>query len=137
MSLQDDLALVERAAEGRGCLLRAEAMLAGSTLKALALTFDVGRLVIQPDVDGLSIRHATDREALPGDLAALDEEEPWWRLLGQPMTAAWPGGVQEGVGASGLGSLMVLKLRFREAEENPRVVVIEATGASLRVTLED
>jgi len=137
MSLQDDLALVERAAEGRGRLLRAEAMMAGSTLKGLALTFDVGRLVIQPDVDGLSIRHATDREALPGDLTALDDEEPWWRLIGQPITAAWPGGVEEGVGASGLGSLMVLKLRFREAEENPRVVVLEATGASLRVTLED
>jgi len=56
--------------------------------------------------------------------------------LGAPLTAAWPGGVEEGVGARGLGSLMVLKLRFREESENPRVVQLEATGRSIRVSLE-
>jgi hypothetical protein len=31
---------------------------------------------------------------------------------------------------------MVLKLRFREETENPRVVTIEATGSAMRVSLE-
>ena len=82
------------------------------------------------------MRGVADRAELPGALGPLDEEEPWWRLLGQPITAAWPGGVEEGVGARGLGSLIVLKLRFREENENPRVVRIEATGRTMRVGLE-
>ena len=97
----------------------------GASVGVLALTFDVGRVVIAPADVGLDVSAAGDREALPAGLGSLDEEEPWWRLLGQPITAAWPGGVEEGVGASGLGSLMVLKLRFREESENPRVVRLE------------
>ena len=103
----------------------------------LALTFDVGRVVIAPAEDGLAIAGVETRESLPDWLGSLDEEEPWWRLLGQPLTAAWPGGVEEGVGASGLGKLMVVKLRFREESENPRVVRFEATGSAIRVSLED
>ena len=86
---------------------------------------------------GLEVSAAGDREALPAGLGSLDEEEPWWRLLGQPITAAWPGGVEEGVGASGLGKLMVVKLRFREENENPRVVRLEATGSAIRVSLDE
>ena len=74
---------------------------------------------------------------LPGGLEEVGDEEPWWRLVGQPITAVWPGGVEEGVGARGLGSLMVLKLRFREESDNPRTVRLEATGRTMRVSLED
>jgi len=136
MSMQAGLAILERAAEGRAKVLRAEGDRAGATLGVLALTFDVGRILVAPTEEGLVIDHVADPSEMPEGLGPLDDEEPWWRLLGQPLTAAWPGGVEEGVGASGLGSLMVLKLRFREEFENPRVVQLEATGNSIRISLE-
>jgi hypothetical protein len=137
MSMQAGLAILERAAEARGKILRAEGDRAGATLGVLMLTLDVGRILVTPSEEGLVVEHLEDSGAMPGGLGALDDEDPWWRLLGQPLTAAWPGGVEEGVGARGLGSLMVLKLRFREESENPRVVRLEATGNSIRVSLEE
>ncbi len=128
--------LFERAVETGGRLLRAEADRAGTSVGLLALTFDVGRVLVLPSDDGLVVRGVPERDVMPEGLGSLDEEEPWWRLLGNEVTAAWPGGVEEGVGARGLGSLMVLKLRFREEADNPRVVRIEATGSALRVSLD-
>ena len=125
-----------RAADARGKILRAEGDRGGATLGVLALTFDVGRVVITSQDDGLAISSATEREELPAAIGGLEEEEPWWRLLGAPLSSAWPGGVEDGVGAQGLGNLMVLKLRFREEDDNPRVVQLESTGNSIRVTME-
>jgi hypothetical protein len=136
MAKELGLAVFERAAEARGRILRAEADQAGSTPGVLVLTFDVGRIVVRPGEEGLLVEHLGDGEALPSGLEGLDDADPWWRLLGQPLTAAWPGGVEEGVGAGGLGSLMVLKLRFREESDNPRVVRLEAAGRAVRVSLE-
>ena len=135
--MQAGLAILERAAEARGKILRAEGDRAGATLGVLMLTLDVGRILVTPSEEGLVVAHLEDPSATPGGLGALDDEEPWWRLLGQPLTAAWMGGVEEGVGARGLGSLMVLKLRFREESDNPRVIRLEATGNSIRVSLEE
>jgi len=137
MSMQEGLAILERAAEARGKILRAEGDRAGASVGLLMLTFDVGRIVIAPGDEGLEVAAIDAGGEVPDGLGALEEEEPWWRLLGQPLTAAWPGGVEEGVGASGLGSLMVLKLRFREENENPRVVRLEATGSAIRVSPDD
>jgi hypothetical protein len=137
MSNPSGLEIFERAVEAGGKLLHAEARPGGGMPEMLVLTFDVGRMVIRPGDDGLAIEHVQDPGALPDGLEAIDEEDPWWRLLGQPVTAAWPGGVEEGVGARGLGSLMVLKLRFRNETDNPRVVCLEAAGASVRTSLEE
>jgi hypothetical protein len=136
MSMSGDLEILERAAEARGRLLRVEADRAGAAPRVLVLTFEVGRILLTAGDEGLSVAHMEERSGLPGELSSLDEEEPWWRVLGQPITAAWPGGVEAGIGASGLGSLMVVKLRFREEGDNPRVVVLEATGSAVRVSLE-
>jgi len=136
MSMRAGLEILERAADARGRILRAEADREGARVGVLVLTFDVGRVLMRPADDGIEVVHVESREALPDGLASLEEEEPWWRVIGQPITAAWPGGVEEGVGASGLGRLMVLKLRFREEQENPRVVLLEATGSAIRVGLE-
>lgn len=136
MSIQSGLEILEQAAEARGKILRVQADRAGASVGVLVLTFDLGRVVVTPSEEGLELEHVTDPAEIPGGLGSLDEEDPWWRLLGHPITAAWPGGVEEGVGARGLGSLMVLKLRFREESENPRVIRLEATGNSIRVSLE-
>jgi len=136
MSKMADLENFERIVSAGGRILRAEAERTGATCEVLALTFDLGRIVIRSGDEGLSITQAADRGELPEELIALDEEDPWWRLMGQPLTAAWPGGVEEGVGARGLNSLMVLKMRFREESDNPRILCLEAAGRSVRVSLE-
>jgi hypothetical protein len=137
MSNPSGLEIFERAVEARGQILRAEADESSATPGVLVLTFDVGRIVIRPADDGLLIDHLADGIASPAGLEVLDAEEPWWRLLGHPITAAWPGGVEEGVGARGLGSLMVLKLRFREESANPRILRLEAAGPTVRVSSEE
>ena len=137
MSNASGLEVFERAVEARGQLLRIEADYTDATPGMLLLTFDVGRIAIRPHDDQILVEHVEPGFALPAGLSRLDEEEPWWRVLGQPLTAAWPGGVEDGVGTRGLGSLMILKLRFRNESENPRVVRIDAAGRALRVALEE
>ena len=137
MSNPSGLEIFERAVESRGRILRLETAPPGPVPGVLVLTFDVGRIVVRPGDDGLLVEQVGDAGILPGGLEEVGDEEPWWRLLGQPITAVWPGGVEEGVGARGLGSLMVLKLRFREESGNPRTVRLEATGRTMRVSLED
>jgi hypothetical protein len=137
MSNLSGLEIFERAVEARGRILRAEADYTDAAPGMLLLTFDVGRIAIRPQDDGLLIEPLEVGDAPPAGLESLDENEPWWRLLGQPITAAWPGGVEEGVGARGLGSLMVLKLRFRDESDHPRIVRFEAAGHAVRVSLEE
>ncbi len=137
MSKPSGLEIFERAVEARGRILCAEADRPGTTPGILLLTLDVGRIVIRPDEDGLRVEHVTDPRVLPEGLEAVDDQEPWWRLLGQPITAAWPGGVEEGVGAAGLGALLVLKLRFREASDNPKILRFEAVGRAVRISFEE
>jgi hypothetical protein len=136
MSTTSDLAIFERAVEARGRLLRVEADRAGARPRTLALTFDVGRIVVSSAGDSLATAHAKERAELPGKLATLDEEDPWWRVLGQPLTAAWPGDADATTGARSTEAIRVLKLRFREETENPRVIVLEAEESDLRVRLE-
>ena len=137
MSSLSGLEIFEAIVEKGGRILRAEADGRHATPHVLVLTFDVGRVVIQSDEQGLSVEQVGDRASVPDGLTGLDDEEPWWRLFGQPLSAAWPGGVADGVGARGLGSLMMLKLRFREESENSRVVLLETVGRAVRVSLEE
>ena len=135
MSHLSTLELFESIITAKGRILRAEADSLGSTFEVLALTFDVGRMLIQSGDEGLIVSQAQDREALPEGLVPLDEEEPWWRLMGAPISAVWPAGVEDGVDATGLTSLLVLNLRFREPSDHSRVICLEATGRLLRVSL--
>jgi hypothetical protein len=93
--------------------------------------------MIAPGEGGLRIEQVGARGALPEGLESLDEVEPWWRLLGHPLTAVWPGDAFEGEGARGAGQTSVLKLRFREPDANPRIVRIEEAGGGVRAVLED
>jgi len=136
MSIQTDLRVFERSVDARGRLLRVEADRSGATPRLLVLTFDVGRVLLRPTDDGLSAAIVEDRGALPTAIEPVDDEEPWWRVLGQPLTAAWPGGLGEAEGAQASGPLLVLKLRFREESENPRIVSLESAGSAIRVALE-
>lgn len=139
MSTQGDLEIFEKAVASGGRLLRVEGDRAGPKLGLLVLTFDIGRILVAADgaADGatLTVRHVLERAALPPGLVSLQEEEPWWRLLGHPLTAVWPGDVEWGTGARSLGPSTILKLRFREESENPRVITLAAVGGVVAVTL--
>lgn len=135
MSMQTELQVFERAAEAKGRLLRVEADRLGSTPRQLALTFDVGRVLIRPSPDGLEVANVENREALPEGMQLLDEEEPWWRVLGQPLTGAWPSGMEDAASTQSTGPLLALKLRFREESDNPRIVLLESAGSAVRVSL--
>jgi hypothetical protein len=133
---QASLEIFERAATARGRLLRIEADRAVALPRILALTFDVGRIVLRAEAGEVRAEGVPERSALPPGLVPLDEEEPWWRVLGQPITAAWPvGGGETGPVETAL-ALRALKLRFREPDQNPRIVAVAAAGPALRITLE-
>ena len=122
--------LFERAAEARGRILRVEQILAAggdpdpSHGAGYLLTFDVGRILVAADrVHGrLLLRHVgSTAEVASIARAPLDEEEPWWKVSGHPITRAWP--VDGGAGAaSGAGDVHELRLQFRDDGENPKVI---------------
>ena len=114
-------------------LLRAERVpLRGSLDPAgalsLVLTFDCGRLRLEPDDEGdvLAIFGEGESE-IPGLLPA-DEEEPWWSLLGHTLCAA-------ALDLDEAGRAMRLRMQFRPDGENARFVRVTAGDGQLRVTL--
>lgn len=135
MGAQDSIGVFERAVAARGRILRVEADREDGPPRILALTFDIGRVVVRSEEGEVRVEAVAEREALPGGLVSLAEEDPWWRVLGQPITAARPlDAEQEPVArAARLGGFA---LRFREPEQNPRVVRVAAAGPALRVTLD-
>ena len=123
--------LFERAVAGGGQLLRAEAALAGDSatrVSRLLLTFDVGRVLVraEPATGSLAIDYVVDSDEAPPALTDVSEEEPWWRVLGQPLARAWP------VDDAG-GSVCI---QFRADDQNPRLVSLEARGGAVAIRLE-
>ncbi|MEZ4332468.1 MAG: hypothetical protein R3F35_11975 [Myxococcota bacterium] len=132
MTSQAAVEIFERAVAARARVLRVEADRPDASPGVLVLTFDVGRVVVRSSGIGLAIETIEERSALPGGLVPLDEEEPWWRILGQSITAVWP----VGAAAEQAAALTAVKLRFREGDQNPRIVAVSAAERSLRVALE-
>ncbi len=134
--------LLERAAEAGGRILRAE-LLAASEAEAVdpqrgdafLLTFDVGRIVVEPDQDArhLELRHIENPAEASGARVPLDEEEPWWRVIGNPIARAWPG-ASEAVTAS--APIDDLRIQFREDGDDPRIVRIRIDRGKVAVALE-
>jgi hypothetical protein len=133
--------LLERAAEAGGRLLRVEQLVSaggGDSPERGAgflLTFDVGRILVAADRvhESLMIRHIDSAEALSAiRLRPLDEEEPWWRLAGNPLTGAWLRSEGEGAAAAA-GAASDVRLQFREADQNPKRVALLFDQGSVRV----
>ena len=131
MAPQASIDVLERAATAKGRILRIEADRLTALPRILALTFDIGRVVLRSAEDALSVEAVSEREALPAGLVTLDEEDPWWRVLGQPITSVWPMPENDAHRAC-----RAVKLRFREADQNPRIVGVAVAGPALRVSLE-
>ena len=119
----------DRAIAAGAVLLKAEIEPVPRTSEAVAalvLTFDVGRVLVRSDPrqEELVIESVASPGEQPKQLDDAAEEEPWWRLLGSPLTRAWR--VPNELPAT-------LCLQFRSDDENPRVVRLEARGEVLLV----
>jgi hypothetical protein len=123
----------QQAADAQGRLLSVAGESAdakSSSAAAFLLTFDVGRLLVRADAasgDVASV-HLETSEGLQGDWSELAQEEPWWRLVGNPIVRVWRADPDAGGGG--------LRVQFREDEENPRVIGIVAEGKSVRAFLD-
>jgi len=92
--------------------------------RALSLRFDRGVLRASL-VDGALELELASGAALAEDAAILDEDDPWWTVLGQPLCGAWSR--RDGDGRRG-----ALELQLRPDGENPKIVVVEPRGPALR-----
>ena len=136
--------LFERTADAGGRLLRAEqlvsadASLSSNRGPGFLLTFDVGRILVAADTAQaqLLLRQVESAEALSVvKLRSLDEEEPWWRLAGNPLTRAWPGGVGSGA-ASPSAEVDEIRLQFRADQENPKVISFRYDAGAVQIALD-
>lgn len=137
--------LLERAAGARGRILkverRAAAGHADDPLVGLAylLTFDVGRVHVAAGAGGreLALSHLEVGAPLPAGLEDLAEEEPWWRVLGHPLCAVWPGAPGEPAQAAAGASPASVCMQFREDDANPKLIALTASDGSVRVSIRE
>ena len=120
---------LQKLADAHSLLLRAERQgeSVGGASSGLLLTFEAGRLLVRVEAASGEVHsvHLESREGLPEGLEDAAEDEPWWRLIGFPITRVWRD-------ESGRGGL---RLQFRGDEENPRVVALTADGSRVRAWL--
>ncbi|MBN1654467.1 MAG: hypothetical protein JXA30_11915 [Deltaproteobacteria bacterium] len=123
--------LLEQVASLGGRLLRVERYAEAKkreagTVPALLLTFDVGRILIWASAAKreLVLEMIADREELPSGLIKLDEEEPWWRVLGSPLAAARAEDDRRGY-----------RLQFRQDNHNPRHLSLTVNGDTIQVRI--
>lgn len=135
--------LFERAAEGRGRILRVERRApSGYALDptvglAFMLTFDVGRILVGCSVAGdrLEITHLDVGEPVPAGLEDIMEEEPWWRVIGNPICRAWASVPGESPASKGAPASVCLQ--FREDAENPKRIAFRAEAPGIRVEIHE
>jgi hypothetical protein len=90
----------------------------------LSLRFDRGVLRAWL-VDGVLELELGGGSPLAAGAAILDEDDPWWTVIGQPLCGAWSRRDAE-------GRREALELQLRPDGENPKIVVLEARGMLLR-----
>lgn len=133
--------LLERAAEADARILRVDQLMESGAEPTpeqgigYLLGFDVGRVLVLPDREKacLTLREiSSDDEIAEIQLLSLSEEEPWWRVVGQSLTRAWPGAHGEGA-LSSEGDPDEIRLQFRADEENPKVISLYYGGGRVHV----
>lgn len=124
--------LFERIVSARGRLLRVEqyadpAKRGTKVVPGLLMTFDVGHILIWGNTEPatLQLEHIPNPEEVPSRLVKLDEKEPWWRILGSPLTAV-----------QSLENKTVYRLQFRESDRSPRTISLTLQGDRIRIGME-
>lgn len=116
--------VLERIAKASGKLLRVEREPmpgpGGAQLsRQLRLSFDVGAVQLHAEDGGL-VANVAEAE---GTLVNADEDEPWWTVLGSPLTRVAP---QDG------GGLLV---QFRADDSSPKLFVLGAEAGAVAVRI--
>ena len=128
----DSLAeIFERVIRAGGQLLRVEraplAGPAGSRISsALRLTFDIGVLTLRPggNQGDLEVEVGRPTDAGPPVLVSASEEDPWWRVIGCPLTR-----IQ--VRAAG-----GVRMQFRGDQDNPRRFTLSQRHGGIEASAE-
>jgi len=137
--------LFERAAEARGRILRAERRAPTGHADdpqvgmAYVLTFDVGRILVGNDGAGgrLELAFVESPDDIPAGLQDVNEEEPWWRVIGNPLCAVWPNAPGEAAESNATEGLTSVCLQFREDSENPKLIALRAEPPGVRVSIRE
>lgn len=116
--------VLERIAKASGKLLRVEREPmpgpgGAQRSRQLRLSFDVGAVQLHAEAGGL-MASAAEAE---GTLISADEDEPWWTVLGSPLTRV---AAQEGGG---------VLAQFREDNSSPKLFVLVAEGEAVVVRI--
>ena len=120
MAARETEPLLAALVAGRAHLLRVES----DDPRALSLRFDRGVLRAAL-VDGALELELGGATPLGEYAAILDEDDPWWTVIGQPLVGAWSRRDAE-------GRREALELQLRPDAENPKIVVLEGHGLLLR-----
>ena len=93
---------------------------------AFLLVFDAGRVLVAAEAETRSLcaLHSEDKEDAPSGMISSIEEEPWWRVLGCPLSGVW----DETEGA-------VLRLELRSEGAARRFITLTAEGEAVRCAL--
>lgn len=133
--------LLERAAQTEARILKTEQLVESGAEPSpeqgigYLLTFDVGRILVLPDSQNacLALREVKNAEEVEAiQLVSLSEEEPWWRIMGQRLTRAWPGAQGEGALSTGSAPDQV-RLQFRPDSDNPKIISLAYAGGRVQV----
>ena len=101
----------------------------GDASPLLLLTFDRCRLLVEgvPDAPGLRVAFGAELPGQTEGLVPVDEEEPWWAIMGQPLVRAWALSSPDAERAE-------LELQFREDADNPKLVSLALQGDRVLAT---
>ncbi len=93
----------------------------------IVLSFHGGVLRVSPAQDANELRCSLDASPSDADRVDSSEEEPWWRVMGAPLVAAW-------ARLSSSPEAPEITLQFRSDSANPRFIsLIRArTGMDVR-----
>jgi hypothetical protein len=91
---------------------------------ALSLRFDRGQLQIRVEDAGLELELGGGAP-LSSEAEALDEDDPWWTVIGQKLQGAWALVDTD-------QRRLAVELQFRPDDENPKIVTLEPRGPRIR-----
>jgi len=92
--------------------------------RALSLRFDRGQLHVRLEDAGLELELGGGAP-LSADAESLDEDDPWWTVIGQKLQGAWARIDTD-------RRRLVVELQFRPDDENPKIVTLEPRGPRIR-----
>jgi hypothetical protein len=119
--------ILEEMVESRPRLLRARVLPGrGRHAAEILLTFERSHLEVSAGTSGLRLQTNLEPEARPDDWVDVAEEDPWWTVMGAPLTEMW-------AARDEAGALQSLDLQLREAEDNPKVICLTQLRDGVRV----